>query len=131
LIAKGFFGDCDFVIAKPQTYMNLSGLAVVDLLKKYKLKTDNLIVVYDDIDLQRGALRFREKGSAGTHNGMRSIVGHLGTSDFKRLRLGIGRPDDDTPLHEFVLSNIAFEHKKTFFDLFNEAANYLIDLKSV
>lgn len=79
-------------LAKPQTYMNLSGDAVGCLLRYYKLTPLDLLVVYDERDLPLGKIRLREKGSAGGHRGMESIIGVMGSSDFPRLRIGIGRP---------------------------------------
>ena len=75
---------------KPQTYMNLSGESVQEVMHFYKLDPEELIVIYDDLDLEAGALRLRKFGSAGTHNGMRSVVQHLGSDRFPRIRLGIG-----------------------------------------
>lgn len=77
-------------LAKPETYMNLSGVAVRDLMDKYECQPGEILVACDDLDLPLGSLRLRERGSAGTHNGLRSIVGALGTGEFPRLRLGIG-----------------------------------------
>ena len=91
------------VVAKPQTYMNLSGESVRALLAYYNAKPREVVVVYDDIDLEQGALRMREKGSAGTHNGMRSVVGCVG-EDVVRLRIGIGRPTGQMSLINYVLS---------------------------
>lgn len=93
------------IIAKPVTYMNLSGQAVVELTNKYKIEKGNLIVVYDDVDIPLGNVRIRKNGSAGTHNGMRNIVRLLGTDDFCRIRVGIGK---DTPmkLMDYVLSQV-------------------------
>lgn len=81
-------------LAKPQTYMNLSGDAVGCLLRYYKLTPCDLLVIYDERDLPLGKIRLREKGSAGGHRGMESIIEVLGTSDFPRLRIGIGRPQE-------------------------------------
>lgn len=79
------------MLVKPQTFMNLSGQCVTELVSWYKPEMDHLMVVYDDIDLPLGKLRMREKGSAGTHNGMRSVIGLLGRQDFPRLRVGVGK----------------------------------------
>ncbi|MCZ2153515.1 MAG: aminoacyl-tRNA hydrolase [Bryobacterales bacterium] len=89
LVGFGRKNDSTIILAKPQTYMNLSGSAVKPLLASKGLSTADLIVVYDDLDLPWTGLRIRLKGSAGTHNGMKSIVGNLGTSDFVRVRVGI------------------------------------------
>jgi PTH1 family peptidyl-tRNA hydrolase len=89
VLAQGLVGQSHVLLAKPQTYMNLSGQAVQSLLMTLRLKPSDLLVVYDDFDLPLGTLRLRERGSPGTHNGMRSIVDVIGT-DFPRLRVGIG-----------------------------------------
>jgi len=93
------------ILAKPQTYMNRSGTAVSKLLKYYKCSEDNLIVLYDDIDITKGEIRYREAGSSGTHNGMRDIVFYLG-ENFKRVRIGIGRPENGRDLANYVLSAV-------------------------
>lgn len=83
------------LLAKPQTLMNLSGQSVSAMLRYYKLPLDNLLVVYDDLDLAFGRIRLRPGGSAGGHNGVRSLIASLGTQEFARLRVGIGRPTRD------------------------------------
>jgi PTH1 family peptidyl-tRNA hydrolase len=91
------------MVAKPLTYMNLSGDAVKSLVNAYAESLDDLIVVYDDIDLPLGKLRIRQSGSAGTHNGMRSIVSSLGSEKVARLRIGIGGVDSSGRLRDYVL----------------------------
>jgi PTH1 family peptidyl-tRNA hydrolase len=91
IVGDGRIAGRSVILAKPQTFMNLSGESVGSLVRFYKLSLENLIVVYDEIDLQPGTLRLREKGGSGGHNGMKSIIQHLG-QDFPRLRLGVGRP---------------------------------------
>ncbi|MGZ5493079.1 MAG: aminoacyl-tRNA hydrolase [Thermoanaerobaculia bacterium] len=91
------------MVAKPLMYMNLSGDAVKSLVNAYAESLDDLIVVYDDIDLPLGKLRIRQSGSAGTHNGMRSIVSSLGGEKFARLRIGIGGVDSSGRLRDYVL----------------------------
>ena len=97
------FGNKRIVLAKPQTFMNRSGSAAIKLLKYYKCGEDSLIVLYDDIDIAKGEIRYRESGSSGTHNGMRDIVYYLG-ENFKRVRIGIGRPEGGRDLANYVLS---------------------------
>ena len=92
LVARSRLDGTELVLAKPRTYMNLSGRAVQGLLMIHLVKPRNLLVVYDDFDLPLGTLRMRERGGPGTHNGMRSIIQYLGTDDFARLRVGIGGP---------------------------------------
>lgn len=91
------------MLAKPTTYMNNSGLCVAGLMNFYDIPLENLLVIYDDIDLATGDVRVRQRGSAGTHNGMRSIIQHLGNSDFSRIRIGIGRPRLGSELVHYVL----------------------------
>jgi peptidyl-tRNA hydrolase, PTH1 family len=94
------------ILAKPQTYMNLSGDAVGPLTNYYKIPPERLLVIYDELDLPFGALRLREKGGAGGHNGMRSIINHIG-QNFPRLRLGIGRPPGRMPPAAYVLQDFS------------------------
>lgn len=105
IIAEGVIEGEKVILLKPETFMNLSGKSVEDLVHKLKLDLNNLIVISDDIDLEFGAIRVRSKGSAGTHNGLRDIVQKLG-QEFPRIRLGVGRPEYGD-LANFVLSKIA------------------------
>ena len=115
MLAETHVGGEKVIIAKPLTYMNLSGESVRELVNYYKVSTENLLVIYDDYDLRAGVLRIRESGSAGTHNGMRNIVKELGTENFARIRIGF-RPIKETfvPLIDFVLSGISKEDKPLF-----------------
>lgn len=116
LTCKAVYKGVEFVIAKPQTYMNLSGEAVKKLVRAYDVdEARELVVCYDDIDLPIGKLRIREEGSAGTHNGMRNIVKELNTEQFARVR--IGTKTDELANHEvelidFVLSKVDFANKQ-------------------
>lgn len=101
---KGLLGQTNFdnkklFLLKPQTYMNLSGQSVVDAVNFYKIPTENIIVIYDDMDLPVGRLRIRPEGSSGGHRGMESIIYQLSTDKFPRIRVGIGRPEGDTVNH--------------------------------
>lgn len=113
---------------KPQTFMNLSGEAVAEAVNFYKLPLNNLIVAYDDVDLPAGNVRIREKGSAGTHNGMRNIVKELGNGDFPRVRIGF-RPADfgRVPLIDLVLSGIKKEDEELFGNSTQNGAKALVD----
>ena len=117
------------VLAKPLTYMNNSGEAVKSLLSRFGMKPKDLIVVYDDIDIPRFSVRVRLSGSAGTHNGMRSVVDKVGSTEFIRVRVGIGRNEYD--LKDYVLGRISSEDKAKFDEVFGKAAkvieNYLRD----
>ncbi len=97
------YGKAKIILAKPQTYMNLSGQAVAPLLRFYKIPPERLLVAYDDLDLPLGTVRLRPKGGHGGHKGMRSIIERLGTQEFPRLRLGIGRPPGRMDAAAYVL----------------------------
>ncbi len=103
LIADYRLGDTKVILAKPQTYMNDSGAAVQPLVKYYNIPLENLLIVYDDLDLPVGAMRFRKQGSHGGQNGMRSIINRLSTNEFSRLRIGIDRPPGRMPAAAYVL----------------------------
>ena len=103
------------VLALPQTYMNLSGEAVKSLMKKYGANLSDLVVVYDDVDLPIGSVRLRKSGSSGTHNGMRNIVENLSSTEFKRIRVGIGAKPEFMDMATYVLSSPTGE-KKTVLD---------------
>jgi len=98
-------GKTKIILAKPITYMNLSGESVNELVRKYKIESDKFLVVYDDVDLPLGDVRIRSKGSGGTHNGMRDIIAKTHTEDFARIRIGIGQPRV-SELADYVLSKI-------------------------
>ena len=92
LVAEGRIGAQKVLLVKPLTYMNESGRALAPLLDWYKLAPEELIVVHDDMDIAVGTIRLRRKGSAGGHNGIKSLLAHIGSEDFSRVRIGIGRP---------------------------------------
>ena len=104
-----FLDNEKIILAKPQTYMNLSGQSVVELKQKYKLKNSDIYVLVDDIDLPLGKVRLRHEGSGGTHNGLRNIVSLIG-EDFNRIKMGIGRDPKFENLADFVLSKIPKEN---------------------
>ena len=87
-VAEGYLGGEKVIIARPLTYMNASGRAVKQLVKKYKVSPEELVVLYDDYDIPKGHVRIRPSGSAGTHNGMRSVIAELGFTQFARIRIG-------------------------------------------
>lgn len=126
---KTIDGD-DVVIAKPQTFMNLSGEAVKELLRKYGAYSEDLIVVYDDADIPVGKLRLRKEGSAGTHNGMRSIIKEINSENFPRLRIGFGcaeLKDKSVPIIEKVLSDISYTDREKINEAIQKAADKLCD----
>lgn len=116
------------ILAKPLTYMNNSGRAVKQLLAKYKASPENLVVIYDDYDLPKGKIRIRPDGSAGTHNGMRSVIAEIGTQKFARIRVGIHDDEVNVPIINYVLSNVRAEDYDLFIAACNKAANAAIQL---
>lgn len=104
---EGFINGEKVILLKPTTYMNLSGESIREVVEFYKLSSDNVLVIYDDISLDVGRLRIREKGSAGGHNGIKSIIAHLGTDIFPRIKVGVGQPDVD--LVNYVLGKFSKE----------------------
>lgn len=119
-------GDDKILLVKPLTYMNKSGEALSLLSNFYKVGPGDIILIFDDVDLPLGTVRFRKQGSAGTHNGMKSVISHLGTQDFPRLRLGIeSRTNKLMPLDAFVLSPFKNEERKVFDAEVNEGIGIL------
>lgn len=124
LVGQGQLSHEKVLLAKPQTFMNLSGEAVSALLHWYKLETADLIVVFDDMDLPPGKLRIRLEGGSGGHKGMESIIRELGSESFTRLRIGVGKPEmPDFDGADYVLSRLAGDDLKTF----EEAVNSAVD----
>lgn len=123
LVGKGIIDGQHVVLAKPQTFMNLSGESVRELIDFYKIDTEmELIVVYDDISLEPGQLRIRKKGSAGGHNGMKNIISHTGTQEFLRIRVGVGEKPVGFDLADYVLSRFHGDEKITMIDAYERAA---------
>lgn len=123
VFGEGRIGAERVVLAKPETFMNNSGWAVRDLVNWYKCENANLIVVYDDMDIPIGTLRIREGGSAGTHNGMRSIIYQLGFDDFPRVRVGIGHPEGARNPVSHVLGAPDAEERELLLGAMNNAAD--------
>ena len=122
LVGLGELDGQEIALAKPQTMMNLSGVAVESLLERYGAKPADLIVLVDEVDLPWGSLRIRERGSAGTHNGLKSIVRSIGTSDFVRVRLGIAPEKIWGELSDYVLSQLGRPDRESALQMAAEAA---------
>ena len=121
----GRYNGLDLMLAKPTTYMNLSGVAVRKILARQRAPLEDMLVVVDDFDLPLGRIRLRDRGSAGTHNGLRSIIGELGTQEFARLRVGIGQPSRDAKDH--VLSRFTKTEKRVLDEVIDAAAEAVED----
>ena len=115
----------DLLLVKPQTFMNLSGESVMPLMNYFKIEPQDLMVVYDDMDIPLGELRIKPKGSAGGHNGMKSIIEQLGREDFPRIRIGIGRPDPTRDVVDYVLRIFSKEEMPTITDTLIRAVDAL------
>jgi peptidyl-tRNA hydrolase, PTH1 family len=123
LVAEGRIGESRFVLGKPMSFMNLSGGPVSSLLKYYKLDASRLIVVHDELDIPFDTLKLKVGGGNGGHNGIRDIASAIGTPDFVRVRVGIGRPPGRMDAAAFVLQNFSGTERETLPNLIGEAAD--------
>lgn len=135
LVGKGILAGEKVMLAQPQTYMNLSGESVRALMDYYKIDIEDLLVIYDDISLDVGQIRMRGKGSAGGHNGIKSIIQHTGTQEFARIKIGVGQKPEDGDLVKHVLGRFSREEDGMFRDVFALAEEGLLawlqeDMKS-
>ncbi len=125
LMGEGYLGTEKVLLMKPQTYMNLSGQSVREVMDFYKISPENLLVIYDDIDIDRGLIRIRKKGSAGTHNGMRSVIPAVGSQEFPRIRIGIGG-ERKLNIIDYVTGGLGKEEKELLMKAANNAADAAI-----
>lgn len=109
---KGIIEGEKVILLKPQTYMNLSGESIIQFKNFYKIENEKIIIIYDDIDTPLGKIRIRKKGGPGTHNGMKSVIQHLSTDEFTRVRIGIGAQKVNEDIIEYVLGNIPEDERK-------------------
>ncbi len=123
LYGQGMISGHKVMLIKPQTYMNNSGEAVRDIKNFYKFDSDKLIVVYDDIDINFGSIRIRKKGSAGTHNGMKSIIYQIQDDSFPRIKISVGKKPDYMDLANFVLSGFSEKEASVMRDEIGLAAD--------
>ena len=124
LCGTGIIEGQKVLLVKPQTFMNLSGESIGAILNFYKVDPEeNLIVIYDDISLEPGKLRIRKKGSAGGHNGMKSIIAHAGTQTFQRIKVGVGEKPQGWDLVDYVLGRFSKEDREKVEDAFDRAAD--------
>ncbi len=121
MIGEGIISGKKVVLAKPQTFMNLSGESIRELVSWYKVEQKNIIVIYDDVSMPAGSLRIREKGSAGGHNGIKSIILNLNSDEFPRFKLGINEKPSEYNLADYVLGKFTSTEQKVMFDTFEKA----------
>ena len=127
---RGTIQGEDCILLRPHTFMNLSGQSVIEVMRFFKIPLDHLIVIYDDIDIQRGKIRVRSSGSAGTHNGMKSIIYCVESQDFARVRIGCGPVPEHWDLANYVLSTIPKDEQETMLKSFEEGAQAVEDILS-
>ena len=123
IYGSGSIGGEKVILIKPQTFMNLSGIAIRDFKNFYKVDSKNIIVIYDDLDINPGIIKIRKKGGPGTHNGMKSVVHELQTEEFPRIRIGIGNPKYKNDLLNYILTQIPDEDYKVLETAISNAAN--------
>lgn len=111
------------ILLKPLTYMNLSGECIRPLMDYYEINDDELVVIYDDLDLPVGKIRLRSKGSAGGHNGIKSMILHLATQEFNRIRVGIDRPQNGMKISDYVLGRFTKEEEPGIIEAIDRSAN--------
>ena len=123
---KGMIGTEKVLLLKPQTFMNNSGESLRDAADFYKVEPEQILVIYDDISLEPGQLRIRMKGSAGGHNGIKSIIAHLKTQDFPRIKIGVGAKPERMDLADYVLSRFSPAEREKMEESFREGAEAVI-----
>ena len=112
LYETGIIQSQKVILLKPQTYMNASGESIKEVYDFYNIKPEELIVIYDDIDIEKGKIKLRKKGGPGSHNGMKSVIQELGTTDFIRIRVGIGQPEFKSDMINYVIGKVPEEEQK-------------------
>lgn len=126
LVAKGKYSSKQVILLKPMTYMNRSGSSVARVMNYFGVSSAEIMVLYDDLDLEFGKIRIREKGGHGGHNGMRSIIESTGTSEFARIRIGIGRPEGRKDVSSHVLGSFGKDERACLPDLVTTAADAVV-----
>lgn len=127
LCGTGTIENEKVVLLKPQTYMNLSGKSIRECKNFFKIENDKIIVIYDDIDIDPGTIKIRKKGSAGSHNGMKSVISEIGTIEFPRIRVGTGQPQKEE-LVNYVLKKISKDEKNVLEEGIEAASKSIIEI---
>lgn len=126
LYGEGIIENEKIILLKPQTYMNLSGKAIIQAVNFYKIPLENICVIYDDMDIEPGIIKIRKKGGAGSHNGMKSVVAELNSEEFARIRVGIGNPEFKEDSINYVIGAIPEEEQKVLDEGTTKAADAMI-----
>jgi PTH1 family peptidyl-tRNA hydrolase len=130
LLGRGSISSVPAILAKPQTFMNLSGIAVGKLVRFFKIDIDDVIVIHDDLDLSFNDVRVKMGGGNAGHKGLRSVINHLASSDFVRVRMGIGKPSDKEMVEDYVLERYSEGELKLLPDITTQAVNAVIEVVS-
>lgn len=123
LYETGIIEGQKVILLKPQTYMNLSGDSIIEAMDYYNIDIDDLIIIYDDMDTEKGKIRLRKKGGPGSHNGMKSVVNNLQTDEFTRIRIGIGQPEFKNDMINYVIGKVSVEEQKELHEGVIKAVN--------
>lgn len=128
LYGTGIIVEKKVILLKPQTYMNLSGESIIEVINFYKIPLKNLIVIYDDMDIEPGTIKIRKKGGAGSHNGMKSVIENVQSQEFTRIRVGIGTPKNKSNMINYVIGKIPEEEIELLDDATTLAKNAIIEI---
>lgn len=128
LCGEGIIEKQKVMLVKPQTYMNLSGKSIIQIVNFYKIDMDNVIVIYDDIDVEKSEIKIRKKGGAGSHNGMKSVIEELKSEDFIRVRVGIGKPMYKDDMINYVIGAIPEEEMKLLDEGTTKAKESIVEI---
>ena len=128
LYGDGIINNEKVILLKPQTYMNLSGESIIKYKDFYKIPAENIIVIYDDIDVEVGKIKIRKKGGPGTHNGMKSVVSELGTTLFPRVRVGTGKQEKIVNLIDYVIKKVDDEEYEELEEGINKATEAVVEI---
>ena len=130
---NGLFEKCNIegnevISLKPQTFMNLSGVCVREFANFFKIPTENVLVIYDDMDIEKGEVKIRKKGNSGSHNGMKSVIENLGTIEFPRIRIGIGKPMENEDKIKYVIGKLSNKTKEELEEGIIKAVDAVIEI---
>ena len=128
LIGEGTIEGKKVILLKPQTYMNLSGKSIIQVVNFYKISIENVCVIYDDVDIDIGKIKIRKKGSSGLHNGMKSVIEELHSEEFPRIRVGIGKPELKNDMINYVIGEIPEEQLTALNEGVEKAKDALIEI---
>lgn len=128
LYGEGIIENQKVILLKPQTYMNLSGKSIAQVVNFYKIPLENICVIYDDMDVMPGQIKIRKKGGAGSHNGMKSVIEELQNEDFARIRVGIGKPEFKDDMINYVIGAISEEEQKNLDEGVTKAKEAMIEI---